>query len=213
MTTMTRPPSSPIGDVVRSRSSAPLAWVLTGVVILVTGFVALDGLSSGGTAVDLLWLVLPPLYAVLGSIIVSRSRSNRVGWLLIAIGGAMALDLESLLGAAAVDVAPSQLTLGWFLFLVGDQVSWMTWLFPLFLLLCVFPTGRLLSARWRWVPVLEIVMFTTLTGLIVFGEEIGPMSEAWAVSNPIGIVDGGFLDSLVVVIPWALGLGALASGP
>ena len=192
------------------RNPSRLAWTVAGIVVVASCFFVVAGILDGQRPIDLVWSVLPPLYAILGSIIVSRSQENHIGWLLIAIGAALAFDPESIM-EVFLD-PPSQLTPGWFLVSLASQVAWMLWLFPLFLMLCVFPAGRLLSRRWRWVPILQVVMFTTLTTLMVFGEEIGPVSEAWTLANPVGFIDPAVYDSPAVVVPWGLGLLALVLG-
>lgn len=170
---------------------------------------AVSGILDGTRLVDLSWLVLPPLFAVLGAIIVSRTAGNAVGWLLVAIGVAIALEPSA---DSLLDVPPTNLTPGLFLLLLGDQASWMAWVFPLFLLLYVFPTGHLRSRRWLWVPILETTMFLTLTFIIAFSKVIGPISEAWTVPNPIGFIDSGVVDSPGLLIPWVIGLLSLTFG-
>lgn len=193
------------------RPPSILPWSVAGIVILLMVVALVAGIMDGTGPVELLLSILPQaLYAVVGSIIVSRSQANRVGWLLLAIGAAGALD--SVIHLVALEDPPSRLTPGWFLLLLNDQVAWMIWLFPLFLLICVFPTGSLPSRRWRWVPILEAVMFATLTAVVGFGKEIGPFSGAWSLPNRFGFIDGSFYDSAVLLVPWALGLVALSVG-
>ncbi len=205
----TRPKADDSGSMKRQPSILP--WSVAGIVILLAFVALVAGIMDGTGTVELLLSILPQaLYAVIGSIIVSRSQANRVGWLLMAIGAAGAL--ESVIELVALEDPPSRLTPGWFLLLLNDQVAWMIWLFPLFLLICVFPTGSLPSRRWRWVPILEAVMFATLTAVVGFGKEIGPFSGAWSLPNRFGFIDGSFYDSAVLLVPWALGLVALSVG-
>ncbi|HSJ70735.1 MAG TPA: histidine kinase [Acidimicrobiia bacterium] len=193
------------------RNSSRLAWTVTGIVVVASCLIAVAEILDGPSPIDdLLWPVLPPLYAILGSIIVSRSQENHIGWLLIAIGAA--LPFESIISLAVAQGPPARLTPGWFLVLLADQLAWMLWLFPLFLMLCTFPAGRLLSPRWRWLPMLQVVMFTTLATLLVFGTEIGPANDAWTLANPVGFIDGAFHESAAFMVPWGFGLVALVLG-
>lgn len=197
------------GSAERSVTSL-VAWTVTIGLTAVVGALGVSGFGGRTRPVDFIWLPIPLLYAVLGSIIVSRTGGNRVGWLLIVIGFAIALEPSN--GKLRLDEPPASLTPGMFLALLGDQVSWMFWIFPLFFLLYVFPTGRLLSRRWLWVPILQVGMFLILTSLIALGSEIGPFSGAWTVPNPFGFIGSGVVESPGFLVPWSVGLAALTGG-
>ncbi|HSJ70736.1 MAG TPA: hypothetical protein VLA29_03710, partial [Acidimicrobiia bacterium] len=112
-----------------------LAWTVTGIVVVASCFLAVAGFLNDPNPIDILWPMLPPLYAILGSIIVSRSKESHIGWLLIAIGAALAF--QSIISLAVAQGPPTDLTPGWFFVLLADHVAWTLWLFPLFLMLCV----------------------------------------------------------------------------
>jgi hypothetical protein len=87
---------------------------------------------------------------IVGALILSRLRRNRIGWLLL-------LSAVSLVGAGALQnilaqsiggtAAPTTVA-----YLAAWLSGWSWWLLvgPLLLLLLLFPTGYLLSPRWRW---------------------------------------------------------------
>lgn len=192
------------------RAQVVIAMAITAALTVGACVLAVSGFLDGARPALLSWLVLPPLFAILGAIIVSRTDGNSVGWLLLVIGSAIALEPNA--DMPLLEVAPTNLTPGRYLLLVGDQISWMTWVFPLFLLLYVFPTGHLRSRRWLWVPILQTVMFVTLTFLSAFSELIGPVSEAWNVPNPIGFISPAVRASSGFLIGWGVCLLLLTGG-
>ena len=153
---------------------------------------------------------LPLLFAALGVLIEIRQPGNRIGWLLMGIGGGLVLAGLTDLAVAAFDGPPDSLTPGVFLLLLADDANWIAFVFPTFLLLYVFPTGRLLSARWRWAPWLMLVMTGFLLATFVVQTEVGPFDRPWTVVNPIGFLDPGFMDS--ILLPWLVALMVVVVG-
>jgi hypothetical protein len=103
---------------------------------------------------DLGWAPLPALlaFAVVGALVAARQPRNSVGWLLLAVAVSMTVRLVGESYAIyALITAPGSLPGG----LYGAWVLW-SW-FGVVAILAIFlplyfPTGRLLSPRWR--PVL-----------------------------------------------------------
>ena len=153
---------------------------------------------------------LPMLFTALGVLIETRRPGNRIGWLLMGIGGGLVFDAIISLARDSIHTPPQRLTPGMFLLLWANDFSWITFLFPTFLLLYVFPTGSLLSRRWRWVFWLMSVMTVFLLGTFVVRSEVGPVDGSWTVDNPIGFVSPDSLD--VILTPWSVALILLAVG-
>jgi hypothetical protein len=135
-----------------ARTAARLAWSLcTGCVVGGGGVVVLQLLN--GTS-DLGWAPLPALlaFAVVGALVAARQPRNSVGWLLLAVAVCMTLRLVGESYAIyALITAPGSLPGGlyaaWVLWSWFGVVAILAIFLPLY-----FPTGRLLSPRWR--PVL-----------------------------------------------------------
>ena len=135
-----------------ARTAARLAWSLcTGCVVGGVGVVVLQLLNRTS---DLGWAPLPALlaFAVVGALVAARQPRNSVGWLLLAVAGCMTVRLvgESYARYALI-TSPGSLPGG----LYGAWLQW-SW-FGVVAILAIFlplyfPTGRLLSPRWR--PVL-----------------------------------------------------------
>jgi hypothetical protein len=98
----------------------------------------------------LLYALYATVQAVAGAIIIWRYPRHRVGWLLaaFALGNAVLSDAAAAYGQRGY-------VEGWpgaaFAELVG-LTSWLVGALGLTMLFLVFPDGRYLSPRWRWVP-------------------------------------------------------------
>ncbi len=156
------------------------------------------------------WLnFLAPFFAVLASIIVTRSPGNAIAWLLGTVATGISLGAVALM--VIPEVAPDQVPVWLLLTLTFEGVSWMFFIFPILLVPFLFPTGRFLSPRWRWAGWLTAAMVLTLLGIGALQETIGPSNEQWTTKSPVGVVPNAFFDDYLSV-PWSLGLLALALG-
>jgi hypothetical protein len=153
-----------------------LAWSLcAGCVAGICGLVVLKVLN-GGTDLWSMPLVAAPLaFAVVGALVAARQPRNPVGWQLLAVGVFLTANLagESYARYALI-TAPGALPGG----LYG---AWLGWTYaPIVATLVIFlplyfPTGRLLSPRWR--PVLWLgIGFLVLA---VAGNALWPGPQVW----------------------------------
>lgn len=160
---------------------------------------AVNNVAFGGLSI---------LFAALGVLIEIRQPGNRIGRLLMVIGGGLVLVGLTDLAVAAMDERPDRLTPGLFLLLWVNDFNWITFVFPTFLLFYLFPTGRLPSRRWRWALWLMAAMTAFLLVSFVVQTEVGPFDRRWTVPNPIGFLDysavsasfGAWLFGLVVLV-------------
>jgi hypothetical protein len=121
-------------------------WAL--VVVLVVASTATSA-GRGPLAELVLYGLLPLNLATVGVLVVSRADGNRVGWLFLWLGlyVATAEAVEGY-GLLAADTALSDGQVGtwtgtwvW----IGEAATWT-------IIAAVFPDGRLLGRRWRWIP-------------------------------------------------------------
>ena len=112
-------------------------------------------------------------------------------------------------GSLEQGVQPEAMTVGLWLRLWFDNWSWVLLIFPIFHLMLVFPTGRLLSSRWRWIVGLEIVMILFMMFASAFTQEMGPLNveddAAWTLPNPIGFFPESFFGATFEAF-WNVGL-------
>jgi len=157
-------------------------------------------------------------FMVVGAVIVAHRPDNAIGWIFSAIG------LLSALGVIAVEYAA-------YAYLTGPGsplpgAAWAVWyqeqwLLPMLVLIFVFtpllfPTGRLLSARWRPVAVVATIAIVAITVLTALQPTLRLQDEDYTIPNPIGIAWAGEVEQSPVggALFWLVtlcGIAAVAS--
>jgi hypothetical protein len=119
-----------------------------------------------------LWVIAA---SVIGAMITSNRRGNRIGWLLVGVG--LLLSSSFILAGAGETEHPAADALN----LLSD-LGWILSLSLSALLILLFPDGRPLSRRWR-----PMVWFTTLWGSIFWfmGVVLAP-EDLLAETPPVG---------------------------
>ena len=199
-----------------TRVSARLALIIGSLSLLLwlAGVLWLIHQAATGTTPYLYWqeaVVRTLVFSSVGTVVAARRPANPIGWLFAAVGLINALQL--LCG----DYAYTTLALGPERLPYGPTAAWMSFLmqstatFLLFFVLLLFPTGRLLSSRWRivaWVWVCGASVAIAGSALIP-----GPLEPSSPFDNPFG-VDLGVLGQISAAAFWpalAAGLVALYS--
>lgn len=134
-------------------------------------------------------------FATVGAVLVSRLPTNPIGWLLASGGFWFGLANPGTsvwnYGLAHSGGVPGAV---WFVWL--SQWTWAPAIGAILLLLLVYPTGRLLSRRWR--P--EAAGATLLIAILSFGGAFGQWTGGqFPVANPLAII-GPVPDLLSVVL-------------
>jgi len=164
----------------------------------------------------LYWVILTPLtapaFGTVGAIIASRRPNNGVGWLCLALGLIVGLqDVAWQYGSRALEISPGSLPAGPLLAMIGNVLGILQQPLPYILLLLVFPNGRFLSQRWRflaWVAVIISMLGVLMT--IIYPTIHGGLHAT--VANPIGIKSLQAADDLVFTVGfWALNLVLLVA--
>ena len=132
----------------------------------------------------LIFFLLPANLGIVGAILTRRRPDNVIGWLLLVAGAITGVtfaagELErSLIDAAAwgspLFVPIAWVASAWFIPAIGILVVFL----PL-----VYPTGHLLSPRWRWVVIVGIV--GVATGAIGSAMKPGPLGDPRGPLNPL----------------------------
>jgi hypothetical protein len=176
----------------------------------VSAALATPAVSPGGLRVarTLAWGLLPIVFAVLAALIVARQPRNRVGWILMtpAIGMVISNSVDTYMARFTIAPPPSLpvLLMAWY-----QSWSWLLLIFPLPLMMLLFPTGRPLSPRWRWVQVYAVVLFFSILLLATFGINLQPSNSAWSLPNPIGFIPNDQQTLQLIIAPLIAGLAVL----
>jgi signal transduction histidine kinase len=214
-----------------SRLDRPLSWlaVATGVVAFgfFAGTVVLRALIAGRgyDPADQVWsqAIVGAAVAVPGTLIAARRPRHPIGWLLLLAAlwlTVLAFGYEY--ARYTFGVHPGALPGGdWWLWASRREAAMADYALPLLLLL--FPTGYLLSRRWRPVAWLVFALVTAVNVVYAFlaGDIVPPASHGnplfYGIANPVGLFGdaqrdwhwvGPLLGGLSVL---AIGLG-LAGG-
>jgi hypothetical protein len=135
---------------------------------------------------DSTFLLAFAAFMAVGAVIVAHRPGNAVGWIFSAIGlltaaGWLATEYAARANLARPGAPPGAVLAAWY-------TSWY-WYPTLGLLLVfpplLFPTGRLLSARWRPVAVAAAVATVGITALWALKPTL--VDENYVIRNPIGL--------------------------
>jgi signal transduction histidine kinase len=176
------------------KTAARIAW---GVVAVIVGLIVAELvlLYIDRAAIDAVTashvgnILVSATLAGLGALIASRQPQNRVGWIILCIGGAIAVNSVATLVAIAIQLAGTS-SPTWAMWLAWSS-TW-TWLlfFPAGLTVLLFlllPDGRLGGRRWRWLVWADLIYTPVLIGLFA----VDPTPSRLAphlplLENPIG---------------------------
>jgi hypothetical protein len=138
-------------------------------------------------------------YATVGALAASRQPANAVGWLLLA--AALALSVSVVGDDYVVTMSnPGYVAVAW-------GTSWLVYvgwaIVVIFLPLC-FPTGRLLSSRWRIAWWFGLV--TTIVGLFTLAFAPGHLAVNAPVDNPLGVRGAAqpVMEAMAGALPYAV---------
>jgi hypothetical protein len=166
-----------------------IACACAGLLLLLLNGVAVGSIEFDYSATG---VVLGISFSVVGGVISSRRPGNPIGWLFLIVGLSQGFDsFDTQYARYALVTNPGSLP-------AGAMMAWMaSWTYvpglglAATLTLLLFPTGRLPSPRWRWVPwavVLSIALMAvppavTLWPLrgpaLVNGADPGRIAGAW----------------------------------
>ncbi|HEY6041700.1 MAG TPA: hypothetical protein VIX58_06180 [Anaerolineae bacterium] len=202
-----------------NRKSVRLPWALCAVVIGGALFSYVLNLNDPKTRADifvafnaLLNALFEIAFGIVGALILSRLPGNRIGWLLMAIAISLSVigSLQSYLEQIAL--AAAETTFVTYLLIWISGWSWWLLIGPLLLILLVFPTGRLLSPRWRWLVAMIAVLFIVFTGINTVTPVWQDPNTGKSVRNPLGenLIPAG-LSFDAIALPFGIALVATAA--
>jgi signal transduction histidine kinase len=207
--------SAPAGDLagIRIRAIAASGAALLLLALALTLAVAANDVPSAGHAGTLKLVTrLAAMAALLplGALMVARVPRNPIGWLVCgtSLGVTVAVAAQSYATYSHfVDRLPAEPWIGWLGEWASSPMIALVTVAPL-----VFPTGRLLSLRWRpalWLAVVAPVLLV-LHGALGVGEELGflgnPISNSGVLAS---LGDAASLGWFAMVPAAAFGIAAL----
>ena len=188
----------------RAATMLCIATCVLGIAGVVLTIVAWNDLASSDAVLNLFAGLAAALYATLGSLIVRRVRTV-IGWLLLAEGVGLAiLSSGSAYGVVGVLSHPGSLP-GPRVVGAVAQYAFQPTTLTLAAILFVFPSGALLSRRWR--PVLvawTIASAVTAVGFVLVPQPIrlaAPGGVSLVYPNPLGI-HGRAIPTMLVASTW-----------
>jgi hypothetical protein len=163
-----------------------VAWAMLAVFVVGYGVGVPLSVANGNFEQDSSLLLAFAAFMVVGAVIVAHRPGNAVGWIFSAIGlltatGVLATEYAAYASRTRPGLSPGVVLAAWY-------SSW--WWYPtlvgvLVFTPLVFPTGRLLSARWRPVAVVAAVGTAAIITLSALQPTL--QGEDHPVRNPIGV--------------------------
>jgi hypothetical protein len=124
---------------------------------------------------------------VVGAVVVAHRPDNAIGWIFSATGllsstGLLALEYAEYAYLTRPGSLPGAVLAAWF------QWWWLLMFALIFVFtLLLFPTGRLLSARWRPIGMVAAVATAAVVALGAVQPTLTLQDEEYTVRNPIGL--------------------------
>jgi hypothetical protein len=151
------------------------------------------------------------VFTALGALLVARFPTRTLGWLFCALG--VTLVADSFAGSYAVYalvVVPGALPGG----LVAGCIQQSSWLVEIALLFMFvplrFPTGRLVSPRWRPIWWLAVGATAALVLSVTFQPvTLGNYLEGFNIPNPLGTAGLGDVADVLIGVPYAVYLSSI----
>lgn len=187
---------------VNRRALPILPWLLLALTVILGGVSVFFWLTNqqgpdqaqaedfyGGLLFDLTAIIT----GAVGALIVARGRRNPIGWVLSGLAFSLVME-ETFGGYAAYGFIthpgrlPGALFFAWI-----QQWEWTPQFAAWILLLLLYPTGRLLSPRWRIVAWGGIVAVAALLLSLALSKQmsVGHGKTPLFLPNPIGVIDFG----------------------
>jgi hypothetical protein len=179
------------------------AWIIFGL-ILTTNLVAIIYYLTRPPEEQvplsqILFTFVPVLFALVGAMITSRQPYNLIGMVMLLPGLSFAFFLDAVAPYTSGNYPPPTNQSIWFLIILWfSNWDWLLLVLPVMFIMLLFPTGRLLNPRWKWVVYFGFSIVIVLLFLITFSQKLGPNQEPlpWSVQNPIGFLSSDLFDTI-----------------
>jgi hypothetical protein len=164
-----------------------VAWCMLGVFLAGYGVGVPLSAARGHLLEDSTFLLAFASFMAVGAVIVAHRPGNAIGWIFSAIGlltatGILATEYAAHANLGRPGAPPGAVLAAWYTSWYWYLTLALVLVFPLLL----FPTGRLLSARWRPVAAAAAAATVGITTLGALQPTL--VDENYTVRNPIGVV-------------------------
>jgi hypothetical protein len=175
----------------KDRAAAWVAWsmlaIFAGGLVCTAVLAVLNG-SVTGDSTYIVYLPAFTAFMVVGALIVARRSANTIGWVfsaiaLLALGASLAHEYLQYAYVTRPGALPFAVGAAWYLAWAAFPVFGLTFTFTLLL----FPTGRLLSPRWRPIAWLAGIEITANSVLAALRSTLSLEVEGRTIANPIGV--------------------------
>jgi hypothetical protein len=186
-----------------------LAWLLCGlyVVSFVGGLVYYVSPRFLGVSLALsqqIIYLIPLFFGFVGALIISRIPRNTIGWLLMVPGLSIFLVVDAYLYPYIFGQVspPSPPTFVFLLALWFGNWNWLLVVLPVLFIMVIFPTGRPIGPRWRWLIYFGVFIVAVFLLLFTIEAQITPENAQvdWSVPNPIGFLPTDQFDLIGVPV-------------
>jgi hypothetical protein len=168
-----------------------VVWSMLAVSAVALACTALLAGLNGTLADDPVALVYLPTFTAfmaVGALVVARRPGNVIGWLfsaigLLALGASVAGEYSQYAYVTRPGGPPFGPVAAWYLAWAAFPVFGLTFTY----LLLLFPTGRLLSPRWRPIAWLAGIQITAASVLAALQPRLPLEGQSRTIANPIGI--------------------------
>jgi signal transduction histidine kinase len=180
-----------------------LAW-LTAVTLVIANRSAIRTVDQA----DPVDVILPIGYAVIGTLLASRTPRNPTGWIFLGIavlGALSGISTQYVFRSTHFAPLPFAAWAAW----IHDPLNWLVFppgLATLFFL--SFPDGHLSSRRWRWLARFAVVVGVVGLGFLMFQTSIR-LSGSPPIHNPLGSVAVVDMNNGAPGLIWMVGLVVL----
>jgi len=168
-----------------------VAWSMLAVFaagLAFTAVLAVLNQTLAGDPLALLYLPTFTAFMAVGALVVARRPANAIGWLfsaigLLALGASVAGEYSQYAYVTRSGGLPFGVVAAWYLAWAAFLVFGLTFTY----LLLLFPTGRLLSPRWRPIAWLAGIQITAASVLAALQPTLPLEGQGRTIANPIGI--------------------------
>jgi hypothetical protein len=173
------------------KPSMVVAWSMLAIYAAGLPFTAALAVANGRVAgghVILLYLPAFTAFMVVGALVVARRPTNAIGWLfsaigLLALGATLASEYSHYAYVTQPGARPFAVVAAWYGSWAAYPIFGLAFTFTLLL----FPTGRLLSPRWRPIAWLAAIGITANSVLAALQPTLRLEYEGRTIPNPLGI--------------------------